>query len=98
MSAIEIVVDVLLANGWTPAGHTESETVRIPTTRAPVYGGIGGEVRTFGGRARFAKGERRRVTVGARTTCFYEVVDKKAQGFVSLRTKDIDRIKAAAQN
>lgn len=97
MSLVETVIEILLANGWTRAGQTESETVRIPTMRAPVFGGIGGELRTFGGRARFARGERRRVTVGPRRICFYEVVNKKAQGFMSLPTKAIDQIKVLAQ-
>lgn len=70
----QAVRDLLQAAGYLPAGHTESETVRIPTMKAPVFGGLGGEVRAFGGRERFALPDSpKRATVGKRTVCLYEV-------------------------
>ena len=56
-----------------------------------MFGGIGGEVRTFGGRIRLAKGERR-VTVGPRTTCFYRMDGRQAVEFDNVPTKDEDAI------
>ena len=38
-----------------------------------------------------------RVSIGKRTTCFYQVVDKQATNFVNFNTKDIDVIKAHAE-
>ena len=70
----QAVRDLLQAAGYRPAGHTESEAVRIPTMNAPVFGGLGGEVRTLGGRERFAiPNSPKRATVGKRTVCLYEV-------------------------
>jgi len=64
---VDEVVATLLDLGFAPAGETTEQIVRIPTMRSPVYGGLGGERRTLGGRARYAL----RVTVGPRTTNVY---------------------------
>ena len=89
-------IQILLQNGWQEAGQTRSETVRVPTSRAPVFGGIGGELRTFGGRPRFEKGHRR-ATVGQRTVCFYEYKDKAAHNHQTVPTKDLARIEELCQ-
>jgi hypothetical protein len=69
---VDEVITTLLDLGFAPAGQTREEIVRIPTMRSPVYGGIGGERRTLGGRARYAlPGTDLRVTVGPRTTNVY---------------------------
>lgn len=69
---IDEVITTLLDLGFSPAGETALEHVRIPTMRSPVLGGMGGERRTFGGRARYAlPGTDLRVTVGPRTTNVY---------------------------
>lgn len=88
---VEETVTMLEGRGWVVNGNTPSETVRIPTMRAPVFGGIGGELRTFGGRIRLAKGDRR-VTVGPRTTCFYRMDGKHAVEFDNVKTRDGDAI------
>jgi hypothetical protein len=95
MTKQQQAIEILLANGWEAAGHTQSDTVRVPTSRSPVYGGAGGELRTFGGRPRFTKGDRR-ATVGVRTTCFYEYKDKQNGNFQNVPTKDLDKIKTYA--
>lgn len=70
----QAVRDLLKAAGYLPAGHTELEMVRIPTMKTPVFGGLGGELRTLGGRERYAlPNSPKRVTVGKRTVCLYEV-------------------------
>lgn len=70
----QAVRDLLKAAGYLPAGHTELEMVRIPTINAPVFGGLGGEVRTLGGRERYAiPNSPKRATVGKRTVCLYEL-------------------------
>jgi hypothetical protein len=69
---VDEVVGTLLDLGFAPAGETPLEHVRIPTMKAPVLGGMGGERRTLGGRARYAlPGTDLRVTVGPRTTNVY---------------------------
>jgi hypothetical protein len=69
---VDEVVTALLDLGFSPAGETAEQIVRIPTMRSPVYGGLGGERRTLGGRARYAlPGTDLRVTVGPRTTNVY---------------------------
>lgn len=60
------IVDALLAAGFVEDGETRSETVRVGTSASPVFGGSGGELRTFGGRARYRRGDVF-VTVGPRT-------------------------------
>ncbi len=69
---VDEVVATLLELGFSPAGETAEQVVRIPTMRSPVYGGLGGERRTLGGRARYAlPGTALRVTVGPRTVNVY---------------------------
>ena len=70
------IVALLLSSGFTEAGETRTEQVRIPTTRLPLYGKCGGERVAFGGRRRFQRGDQR-ATVGKRTVCFYRMVDGK---------------------
>lgn len=93
---MQIVIDMLLANGWKPDGQTQQDLVRIPTTRSPVFGGIGGELKTFGGRKRFARGNKR-VTVGQRVVCFYTFQDRKCFDFERVSTKDVSRIEELAR-
>jgi hypothetical protein len=93
------VVDLSLASGFVADGRTQVQTVRIPTRRAPVFGGVGGEVRTFGGRQRFAKsGTDIKATVGRVTTCIYRLRNGKMEIVANLSTKDRDGIIAALEN
>jgi len=70
----EVVAAVLEEHGFSPAGTTETRSIRIPTQKAPVFGHgpnpPGGELRTVGGRDRFVRGSLR-ATVGPITTNFY---------------------------
>lgn len=86
------VVDLLIETGWIADGVTLVEEVRIPTMRSPVFGGCGGEVRKFGGRARFIRGEDR-VTVGPRTVNFYRVQGGQPGPFTQFKTADLEGIK-----
>jgi len=92
-SRVETIIQMLQGRGWILDGETRAETVRVPTMRAPVsnHGKSGGELRTFGGRTRLAKDDRR-VTVGARTTCFYRLKGKEPVDFDRVSTKDIESI------
>lgn len=73
---VERAIKVLTGAGFVPDGATREEAVRIPTSRAPVHGrGAygGGELRTLGGRTRFALPDSGvRATVGTRTICVYQ--------------------------
>lgn len=69
---VDEVVSTLLDLGFAPAGETQLEHVRIPTVHLPILGGMGGERRTLGGRARYAlPGADLRTTVGPRTVNVY---------------------------
>lgn len=93
----EDAIAMLLSLGWVRAGSTPAETVRVPTAASPVYGRSGGELRTFGGRARLVlPGTDRRVTVGARTTCFYRMGDKGPTGYENLPTRELHKIRERA--
>jgi hypothetical protein len=86
---LEEILLLLRDRGWEPDGQTRSETVRIPTARSPVYGGIGGELATFGGRIRLKlPGTNWKVTCGMRTLCTYQVVDHQAVGGATYKTRD----------
>lgn len=89
----EDVLTMLSAHGFAPDGFTDTQTVRIPTVRAPVFGGIGGELATFGGRKRFKRDDLK-VTVGKRTTYFYRVKNKRLDLDFgkSFKTKNVEAI------
>ncbi len=88
------VIEFLLSEGWSACGQTQMDTVRIGTRKSPVFGGLGGELRNFGGRPRFEKGSRR-VTVGPRTVCLYLFENKQASQFQNFKTSQIDAIRQA---
>lgn len=103
-TAIQAVLAALASAGFADDGQTKQETVRVPTQASPVFGAAGGELRTFGGRARFVlpgseldgpmNGNTQvRVTVGARTTFFYRNVYRGWSQYTTeiarLRTKDL---------
>lgn len=94
MDRVEEVIETLKAHGFVADGFTDIQHVRIPTTRAPVFGGIGGELATLGGRKRFARNGLK-VTVGKRTAYFYRVANGKLDPNFGKRfgTKDIRGIK-----
>jgi hypothetical protein len=90
MTKAQIIV-ILTRHGLVPDGQTAVERVRIPTARSPVFGGIGGEARDFGGRTRYAKpGTNLRVTVGPRTTNVYRVLGGRTEFVANLKTSDPD--------
>jgi hypothetical protein len=88
---VDEIITTLLDLGFAPAGETRQEHVRIPTMRAPVLGGMGGERRTLGGRARYAlPGTDLRVTVGPRTTnVYYSRGGGKVEFVLNEKTKEL---------
>jgi len=99
---MQAVIELLLAKGFVRDGATVQQTVRVPTVANPVYGGIGGELTTMGGRQRFAlPGTDIKATVGKRTTFFYRLTDKKVLGrretesIAHLETRDLAAIETA---
>jgi len=88
---VDEIVTTLLGLGFAPAGETREEIVRIPTMRSPVYGGLGGERRALGGRARYAlPGTDLRVTVGPRTTnVYYSRGGGKVEFVLNEKTKQL---------
>ena len=94
---VDEVITQLLDLGFAPAGETREEHVRIPTMRSPVLGGMGGERRTLGGRARYAlPGTDLRVTVGPRTTNVYYSRGGKVEFVLNEKTKELtaDQLRA----
>lgn len=90
MKAAEVAA-VLESLGFTVDGATHQETVRVPTRRSPVLGRTGGELRTLGGRARYAlPGTNIRATVGARTTFLYHVHGAgRTEAIAHLATREV---------
>ncbi len=93
------VVEALQQAGLVRAGETDAEEVRIPTSKPPVFGGIGGERRTFGGRQRWTlPGTNLRCTVGPRTVNVYTVHGRGDVNFLAMLTTkgiDLDALRAA---
>lgn len=90
-AALSAVIETLLQEGFVPDGETVLEHVRVPTMRSPVFGGTGGELRTFGGRARFRKpGTPLRVTVGPRTVNVYVTEGGKTRFLANYNTGAVD--------
>lgn len=88
---VDEVIATLLELGFAPAGETAQQIVRIPTMRSPVHGGLGGERRALGGRARYSlPGTDLRVTVGSRTTNVYFSRAGKIEFVLNERTKELD--------
>lgn len=90
---ISAAAEILIGAGYVPAGETHQETVRVPTQASPIFGMTGGELRTFGGRARFElPGTDRRATVGPQTVSLYRVQDRKATDFTNVATADTEAL------
>jgi hypothetical protein len=85
----ERVVRQLLAAGYRACDATPTERVRIGTASAPVFGGVGGKLVTFGGRDRFRlRDSDQYATVGPRTTCFYRRDDNGTSDMESIPSSD----------
>ena len=96
--AMAAVIDELLDAGFEPDGQTREEIVRVPTANSPVLGRSGGELAKFGGRQRFShRSTSVKVTVGARTVCFYRSEPGQGlqgvQGIATLDTKALVEIR-----
>jgi len=88
---VDEAITALLDLGFAPAGETAEQIVRVPTTRSPIYGGLGGERRTVSGRARYAlPGTDLRVTVGPRTVNVYFSRVGKTEFVLNEKTKQLD--------
>jgi len=77
-------IEALLLAGFEPAGMTPVERVKFCVSTGH---GMGFKGATFGGRLRFAKGERR-CTVGKRTVCFYRIYVNGPADFENVKTSD----------
>jgi hypothetical protein len=88
------IITVLTAAGWQPAGCTQEEIIHSRNSGKPKFDEADRPI-TMGGRPRLRKGNRF-VTVGARTTCFYQRTAGAPDGFRRIKTKDIAAVLAAA--
>ena len=98
--AAAAAAELLLSLGWEAAGETPREHVLMPSKATHWCSGrlMGGEPRTFGGRARFhLPGTDRWATVGRNTTNLYTRGPKGPEGFQRFTSSDLDGIRAAAQ-
>ncbi len=75
------LVALLDSNGWAADGHTDGYGILQDS----------GEVKTYGHRQRFAKGDRR-CTVGGYTVTFYRLVRGQARQFTQLHIRKRDEI------
>lgn len=75
------LVALLNSSGWAADGNTDGYGVLQP----------GGDVKVYGNRLRFAKGDRR-CTVGGYTATFYRLVRGQARGFKQLHISKRDAI------
>jgi hypothetical protein len=84
-------VETLKKHGYEPYGSTESFKI-ITAKSYPLPGKI------VSGRLRmWIPNTSQRVTVGPRTVCFYQVIDKKAQGWTSRKTTELAEIRDYAR-
>lgn len=85
----EKVIEVLKQSGFVDDGCISETTMRIGSNSAgyaPIH---------YPARVRLIlKDTNWKVTVGAQTTCFYNVVDGKPKSFTNIKTKSIDDIEA----
>jgi hypothetical protein len=91
-----VVINELIDNNWEADGNTISKSYKIITQKSYP---LSGALITQGGRPRFRKGHWK-VTVGKRTTYFYQL-DKNKQvnnGHHFSTTKDIDKIRQFANS
>jgi hypothetical protein len=90
---VDAVIAALSSLGFVPDGATREEVVRVGTIDSPIYGGTGGELRAFGGRARFWIPDTDvRATVGDRTTFLYRrtgSVDLPTETIAHLKTREV---------
>ena len=93
MKNIDVVIDLLLRNGWEENGRTGLQSFKVITKESyPLAGGI----MNLGNRLRFKKGDWK-VTVGKQTTFFYHPkvgTSYLDEGNKHLRTGDITQIKS----
>ena len=90
ISGLDLVLQALQdAEGWKENGQQETRSYRTTTLAFP-----GSIIRT-GGRLRFTGPDNRRCTVGKRTTCFFEMLNKEATNFRNYSTaNDLEGIRA----
>lgn len=89
-------IELLRAAGFVEDGTTREESVRVPTQRAPVHGGAGGERRSFGGRVRMHRPDTTiYCTVGRKTTFLYHRRADTIEAIASLHTYEHDELTTA---
>jgi hypothetical protein len=88
------IITLLTEAGWQPAGCTQEEIIHSRNSGKPKFDEADQPI-TMGGRPRLRKGNRF-VTVGARTTCFYQRTAGSPDGFQRIKTTDIAAVLAVA--
>lgn len=79
--------------GWLPAGATSPGAVRFPIMRNTVCVGAGGELRSYGNRLRFRKGDFW-LTVGPKKVCRYRVTAAGPRDFETVASSDLPAVRA----
>jgi hypothetical protein len=83
------MIAILLNAGFGFSGKTRQEHVKFITKDSyPLAGALA----TFGGRSKFRRGDWR-VTIGARTVSFYQVLEGQATNFRNFKTSDVEGVK-----
>lgn len=89
MSIPEITM-LCLNNGFEENGSTKTGHVKIITKDSYPFAGA---LATFGGRLRLKSTKSNwKVTIGKRTTCFYQVENQQGFNFTNFPTKNVEKI------
>jgi hypothetical protein len=89
---------ILTSLGFVEDGVTDKTTVRVHSLKAPIISGIGGELRTFGGRSRYRLSARMsglstdvHATIGPRTVNLYVLRREGIEFLANYQTADLTR-------
>ena len=95
---VAVATAILTGFGFVEDGVTDKTTVRVHSHEAPILGGIGGELRTFGGRSRYRLSARTsgllmdvHATIGPRTVNLYVLKREGIEFLANYPTADLTR-------
>lgn len=91
--AVTKAIETLIEAGWSYIGAQPTKVVRTHSGGSPFPNA---EIKTGGRQKLELPGTQRRATVGLRSVCFFIYNGRECQSFHTVKTKDIQAVKAAA--